>query len=62
MIAYHGKGEITYVDFPEHLKGRYQSFTQADMNRLRAAGYDRPFSDVATGTNAYLDWLSEQGL
>jgi ADP-L-glycero-D-manno-heptose 6-epimerase len=62
VIAYHGKGEITYVDFPEHLKGRYQSFTQADMSGLRAAGYDRPFSDVATGTNAYLDWLSEQGL
>ena len=62
VIAYHGKGEITYVDFPEHLKGRYQSFTQADMNRLRAAGYDKPFADVATGTRAYLDWLSEQGL
>lgn len=61
VIAYHGKGEITYVDFPEHLKGRYQSFTQADMNRLRAAGYDKPFADVATGTRAYLDWLSEQG-
>jgi len=62
VIAYHGKGEITYIDFPEHLKGRYQSFTQADMSDLRAAGYDKPFSDVATGTNAYLDWLSEQGL
>jgi ADP-L-glycero-D-manno-heptose 6-epimerase len=62
VIAYHGKGEITYVDFPEHLKGRYQSFTQADMSGLRAAGYDRPFSDVATGTRAYLQWLTEQGL
>ncbi|MBD3768393.1 MAG: ADP-glyceromanno-heptose 6-epimerase [Gammaproteobacteria bacterium] len=62
VIAYHGKGEITYVDFPEHLKGRYQSFTQANIARLRTAGYDKPFADVASGTRAYLDWLSEQGL
>jgi len=62
VIAYHGKGEITYVDFPEHLKGRYQSFTQANIARLRTAGYDQPFADVATGTRAYLQWLTEQGL
>jgi ADP-L-glycero-D-manno-heptose 6-epimerase len=62
VITYHGKGEITYVDFPEHLKGRYQSFTQADMTGLRAAGYTDGFADVATGTKAYLTWLTEQGL
>ncbi len=62
VIVYHGKGEITYVDFPEHLKGRYQSFTQADMSTLRAAGYTDAFADVATGTKAYLTWLTEQGL
>ncbi len=62
VIAYHGKGEITYVDFPENLKGRYQSFTQANIARLRTAGYDQPFADVATGTRAYLQWLTEQGL
>jgi ADP-L-glycero-D-manno-heptose 6-epimerase len=62
VIAYHGKGEITYIDFPEHLKGRYQSFTQADMSVLRAAGYTDAFADVATGTKAYLTWLTEQGL
>lgn len=62
VIAYHGKGEITYIDFPEHLKGRYQSFTQADMAGLRAAGYTDAFADVATGTRAYLTWLTEQGL
>jgi ADP-L-glycero-D-manno-heptose 6-epimerase len=62
VIAYHGKGEITYVEFPEHLKGRYQSFTQANIARLRTAGYDKPFADVATGTHAYLQWLTEQRL
>lgn len=62
VIDYHGKGEITYIDFPEHLKGRYQSFTQADMAGLRVAGYTDAFADVATGTRAYLIWLTAQGL
>jgi len=26
------KGEIEYIDFPEHLKGKYQTYTCADMN------------------------------
>lgn len=52
-----GRGEIEYVGFPDHLKGRYQSFTQADLTRLRAAGFDRPLRDVATGTGEYMEWL-----
>ncbi|MDR0564464.1 MAG: ADP-glyceromanno-heptose 6-epimerase [Azoarcus sp.] len=50
-------GGIDYIPFPDHLKGRYQSFTEADMSALRAAGYDRPFMDVAEGMTRYLDWL-----
>ncbi|MDR1662601.1 MAG: ADP-glyceromanno-heptose 6-epimerase [Azoarcus sp.] len=50
-------GGIDYIPFPDDLKGRYQSFTEADMSALRGAGYDRPFMDVATGVAAYLDWL-----
>jgi len=52
-----GKGEIEYVDFPEHLKGRYQSFTQADMTRLRAAGYNGAFRGVEEGVKDYVEWL-----
>ncbi len=59
VIAYHKKGKIEYIDFPEHLKGRYQSFTQADMSALRKAGYPHPFLDVAQGVKTYLQWLSE---
>ncbi len=55
-----GRGEIEYVDFPDHLKGRYQSFTQADMGRLRAAGYNGAFRDVATGVRDYVEWLKTQ--
>ena len=52
-----GRGAIEYVDFPDHLKGRYQSFTRADISRLRAAGYNGAFRDVATGVKDYVEWL-----
>ncbi len=58
VIATLGRGRIEYVDFPEELKGRYQSFTQADMTRLRAAGYNGAFRDVETGTKDYVEWLT----
>ncbi len=59
VIDFHGKGEIEYIDFPEHLKGAYQCFTQADNSALRAAGYDKPFNSVAEGVHKYLQWLTE---
>jgi ADP-L-glycero-D-manno-heptose 6-epimerase len=55
VIAWHGKGKVEYISFPEHLKGRYQSFTQADLTMLREAGYDQPFKTVEEGVKAYLD-------
>jgi ADP-L-glycero-D-manno-heptose 6-epimerase len=58
VIAWHGRGEIEYVDFPEHLKGCYQSFTQADINSLRNIGYLQPFKTVEQGVRSYLDWLN----
>lgn len=58
VINYHGQGEVEYVPFPDHLKGRYQSFTQADMAALRGAGYDQAFKTVAQGVNEYLAWLN----
>ncbi len=48
---------VRYIAFPEDLKGRYQSHTEADMTQLRAAGYDRPFSNVQDGVSAYVDRL-----
>jgi ADP-L-glycero-D-manno-heptose 6-epimerase len=57
VIDWHGKGAIKYVPFPDNLVGRYQSYTQADLTRLRGAGYDRPFLTVEQGVKRYLDWL-----
>ncbi len=36
--------EILYIPMPEHLLGKYQYHTEAQMEKLRAAGYDRPFT------------------
>lgn len=57
VLAWHGRGRIEYIPFPEHLAGRYQSFTEADIGALRAAGYDRPFKTVEEGVALYLAWL-----
>ena len=43
VIDYNGHGKIEYVPFPEVLKGKYQSFTEADTTKLLAAGYDKGF-------------------
>lgn len=61
VIDWHGEGKVTYIPFPEHLKGAYQSYTQAELTHLRAAGCDVEFADVATGVASYLDTLSGKG-
>jgi ADP-L-glycero-D-manno-heptose 6-epimerase len=57
VIRWHGRGEIRYIAFPEHLEGAYQSFTQADLAQLRACGCDVEFRPVEEGVPAYLDEL-----
>ncbi|WP_404299376.1 ADP-glyceromanno-heptose 6-epimerase [Halomonas sp.] len=58
VIEYYDRGSIEFVDFPEELKGRYQSYTRADIGSLRQAGYDREFRTVAQGVREYLEWLN----
>jgi len=48
---------IEYVTFPDALKGKYQSFTQADLTKLRAAGYTADFLTVEEGVARYVRWL-----
>ncbi|MDA8299778.1 MAG: ADP-glyceromanno-heptose 6-epimerase [Deltaproteobacteria bacterium] len=58
VIKYHGKGSLEYVKFPEHLKGAYQSFTEADIAALRNIGYKENFTPVEEGVKKYLGWLN----
>lgn len=59
LIAKMGRGRIEYVPFPEHLRGKYQSFTRADTGRLREAGYVRPFATLEEGIGRFLDAAKE---
>ena len=59
VIKYHGKGKIEYIPFPDVLKGRYQSFTEADLTALRATGCDHQFMTVEDGVAKYMAWLNK---
>ena len=58
VIEWHGNGEIEYIDFPNHLKGVYQNFTQADLSALREAGYKKDFRGIKEGVFDYLNWIN----
>jgi len=61
VLEFFGKGELVYVPFPEVLKGKYQSYTQADARKLLAAGYDGGFTDFATAVKEYCGVLAQTG-
>jgi len=48
---------IEYIEFPIELRDRYQAYTQADLTRLRAAGYAEAMMTVEQGVAAYVRWL-----
>ncbi len=50
---------IAYVPMPESLRGRYQYFTQAPMEALRAAGYERPFASARPAVARYVRYLAD---
>ena len=54
------RGLIEYVPFPPGLLEKYQSYTQADLARLRAAGYGRGFRPVEEGVAAYVAALQKK--
>lgn len=59
VIDWHGYGDVEYIDIPEHLKGSYQSYTQADIANLRQTGFNEDFATVQEGVSRYLDWLNK---
>lgn len=54
LAAMAAQGIIEYIPFPDALKGKYQSFTQADISRLRDAGYEAPLATVEEGVSQYV--------
>lgn len=54
------KPDITYIEMPDVIKPRYQYFTQADMAKLRAAGYKKPFMTLEDAIADYVPYLKSQ--
>ena len=52
---------IEFIDMPATLKGQYQSFTQANMDRLRAAGYAGQFTRLEEGIRRYVQGYLASG-
>jgi ADP-L-glycero-D-manno-heptose 6-epimerase len=48
------KPQIQFVDTPEDIREKYQYFTEADMSKLRKAGYSFPFTDLKNGIKKYV--------
>lgn len=49
---------IEYIEMPENLQSRYQYFTQADMAKLRKAGYNKAFTSLEDAVKDYCSYLS----
>jgi ADP-L-glycero-D-manno-heptose 6-epimerase len=54
MVSMGKQKSITWVDMPDDLQGKYQYFTQADIHKLRDAGYTRPFTSLEEGIRDYV--------
>jgi ADP-L-glycero-D-manno-heptose 6-epimerase len=54
LADYVAQGILEYIPFPEALKGKYQSFTQADVSQLRSTGYREEFLTVEQGVSRYV--------
>jgi ADP-L-glycero-D-manno-heptose 6-epimerase len=55
------QGLIEYIPFPDALQGKYQCYTQANLDRLRVAGCDHVFADVQSGVSEYVRALASRG-
>ena len=57
VAVYRASGKaplIQYREMPEELRAKYQYFTEADMGKLRAAGYTAPFATLEDGIKLYV--------
>jgi ADP-L-glycero-D-manno-heptose 6-epimerase len=51
---------ITYIPTPEDIRDKYQYFTEADITKLRSAGYEKPFYSLEEGVEDYVkNYLTE---
>lgn len=54
FVAMNRVPQIEFIDMPEHLRSKYQYFTQANMEKLRAVGYQEDFYSLEDGACDYV--------
>ena len=59
--ALHMETAVEYIDMPMQLRGKYQYYTQADISKLREAGYTKKFYDIKAGVEDYVTSYLEKG-
>jgi len=55
--TFHGldmEPDIVFIDMPEDIRDKYQYFTEANMDKLKAAGYELPFTALEEGVDDYV--------
>lgn len=60
VIAWHGRGTIEYIPMPDDLTSAYQAFTEAELTRLRKAGYADAFAPIEDGVRRTLDTQAQR--
>jgi len=54
------ESKINWIETPEKFRAAYQYFTQAEMGKIRAAGYSEPFLSIEEGVQKYVEWLDQK--
>jgi ADP-L-glycero-D-manno-heptose 6-epimerase len=57
----HLPSKIEFIDTPIDIRDKYQYFTEADMHKLRKAGYDKPFYSLEEGVDEYVSKYLTEG-
>ncbi|UDG80574.1 ADP-L-glycero-D-manno-heptose-6-epimerase [Candidatus Hartigia pinicola] len=62
VVKFHSDKNISvkYIPFPEKLKKHYQTFTQADITKLRSVGYQASFKTISEGISEYMEYLNKK--
>ncbi len=53
--------QIEYIEMPENLRKHYQYFTQADITKLKKAGYNKPIRELERAVKEYVEFLEREG-
>lgn len=60
FVAVGKKPDIEYIEMPQELRAQYQYFTQAEMGKLKAAGYVKPLMELEDSVADYARYLERK--